>query len=363
MKDGADTRASRTDGTLPPWFSQVRASVKWRTDLPSSMELQGRRRDEFSAATVRLARVFGVRSGQFVTALQIPFSSIYLPLLAALALSSEIVHPQLAVAGAGLTVAGSVFARYVRTLERTAPWVPAALCSACFAALGLLAAALGSHGYLVTVLALLPATWLAYAYLWRGAVWGVLATGVLMAANTVADTGERPPLDGAYYAVLPLVALAMTSACVLVTEGWEVQRSKLRAERARLDDALADKSRTAVLLEAMLDSLDSSVVAFDTDGQMLLSNASHLYPLSWAGVVGASPRVIFEEDGTTPVPMEAYPSELAKQGITVDERLSAQWLARVTTAALSPSAPGRPRSVHPRDRGPSCPATSSHLSS
>lgn len=327
------------------------------------MELQGRRRDEFSAATVRLARVFGVRSGQFVTALQIPFSSIYLPLLAALALSSEIVHPQLAVAGAGLTVAGSVFARYVRTLERTAPWVPAALCSACFAALGLLAAALGSHGYLVTVLALLPATWLAYAYLWRGAVWGVLATGVLMAANTVADTGERPPLDGAYYAVLPLVALAMTSACVLVTEGWEVQRSKLRAERARLDDALADKSRTAVLLEAMLDSLDSSVVAFDTDGQMLLSNASHLYPLSWAGVVGASPRVIFEEDGTTPVPMEAYPSELAKQGITVDERLSAQWLARVTTAALSPSAPGRPRSVHPRDRGPSCPATSSHLSS
>lgn len=304
------------------------------------MELQGRRRDELSTATVRLARLFGVRSGQFVTALQIPFSGIYLPLLVALALNSQIVRPQLAVAGAVTVSVASTLARYARSRERIAPWVPAALCSACFAALGLLAAALGSHGYLVTVLALLPAMWLAYAYLWRGAVWGVVATGLLMAANTVADTGGSPPLDAAYYAVLPLVALAMTSACVLVTERWEVQRSKLRAERARLDDAFADKSKTTLLLEAMLDSLDSSVVAFDTDGQTLLSSASYLYPLSWAGVVGSSARLIFEEDAVTPVPPERYPSELAKQGITVDDRL--MWFGAPGPAQRAVMATSRP---------------------
>lgn len=283
------------------------------------MDLQARRRDDFSSATARLVRVFGIRSGSFATALQIPFSGIYLPLLVAFALSSEIVRPGLAWAGGGLTVAAGVLAR--RAQARTAPRTPGVLCASSFVALGLLTGALGTYGYLVTIIALLPATWLAYAYLWRGALVGVAATGVLMVVAGVVDTGDQPPLGGVYYAVLPLVTLAMTSACVLVTESWEVQRSRLHSEQTRLDDALSERSKTAVLLEAMLDSLDSAVVAFDTEGQTLLSNASHLYPLSWAGPVGSSARLIFEADATTPVPSEGYPSELAKRGITVDERL------------------------------------------
>ena len=285
------------------------------------MDLQSRRRDDLSSVTARLVRLFGIRSGRFVTALQVPFSGIYLPLLVALALSSEIVRPGLAWAGAVVVVAASGWARLSQRAQRTAAWVPALLCASCFAAVGLLTGALGTHGYLVTIIALLPSTWLAYAYLWRGALVGVAATGVLMVVAGVVDTGGQLPLGGVFYAVLPLVTLAMTSACVLVTESWEVQRSRQQAEQTRLDDALSERSKTAVLLEAMLDSLDSSVVAFDTKGQTLLSNASHLYPLSWAGPVGSSARLIFEADATTPVPSEKYPSELAKRGITVDERL------------------------------------------
>lgn len=284
------------------------------------MDLDARHREELSTLTTRLARAFGVRSGQFVTALQIPFAWIYLPLLVGLALTSEIARPVLAWAGGAVVVVVLLLARHVGARPRTPPWAPAALCAGCFVAVGLLSSAVGTRGYLLVILALVPSVWLAYAYLWPGAVWAVVATGTLMVTGGIVGNGGTTSLEGVYYAVFPLVTLVMTSACVLITEHWEVRRSTLRAERLVVQRALAEKTTTTLLLEAMLDSLDSAVVAFDTDGQMLLANESHLYPLSWAGEVGDSGRLIFEEDGTTPVQPEDLPSELAKRGITVDER-------------------------------------------
>lgn len=267
-------------------------------------------------------RALGIRGHHYSTAQQIPFAFIYLPLTAWLLLTVPVGMPVLGWGGVLLVLLVSVAAW--ATQDRPTPlWAPAALCTADLLGLSAAVIALDTKGVMLTPLALLPSLWLAHAYVWRGAACAVVATFALSATASWMDSRTQGFTDWPSPLVLPLVAAAMVSACAIITEHWEVQRHRLRQEQTRLDEALTQRTTTAVLLQAMLASLDSAVVAFGTDGEILLTNTSEndLYALTWAGDIGEGERLVFEEDGTTPLPLELFPSELARRGEVVTERL------------------------------------------
>lgn len=305
------------------------------------MDLHTRERAHLSGWTSHLMRALGVRGNHHSTALQIPFALIYLPLTAWLLLTVPVAVPVLGWGGVLLVVLVSA-AAWATQDRSTQPWAPAALCAADLIGLGAAVVALDAKGVMLTTLALLPCLWLAQAYLWRGAAWAVVGTFVLSATASWMDSRTQGFTDWPSPLVLPLVAAAMVSACAIITEHWEVQRHRLRQEQTRLDESLTERTTTTVLLQAMLASLDSAVVAFGTDGEILLSNTpeNDLYALTWAGDVGEGARLVFEEDGVTPLPFALFPSELARRGEVVSEHL--MWFGRPSEGQRAVLATSRP---------------------
>jgi two-component system phosphate regulon sensor histidine kinase PhoR len=315
---GCRLAARRRDGTSSDLTERTLASVR----TVRSMDLRNRERAHLSGLTDRLIQVIGIRGAHFSTALQIPFAIIFLPLTTWFLLASSVTRPAIAWSGVFVVLLACIAAWLAQRIT-TPSWAPAALCAANFLALGLVVTQLGPESPTLTPLVLIPSLWLAYAYLWRGAVWAVIATCALNALASWTESSMRGISDWPSPLVLPLVTAAMVAACAIITEGWEVQRSRLREDRAQLDESLTQLSTTAVLLQAMLDTLDSAVVAFGNDGEILISNSSQidLYPLTWSDEIGSSERQVFEEDRTTPLPEDLYPSDLARRGQVVTERL------------------------------------------
>ncbi len=305
------------------------------------MDLRNRERAHLSKLTDRVLRALGVRGANFSTALQIPFAIIFFPLVFWLLLTSPATTPSIAWSGV-LVVGLACVAAWLAQKIATPSWAPAALCAANLIGLGLVVFPLGPAGPALTPLALLPSLWLAYAYLWRGALWAIITTFALQILGPPAAPTAQGIADWPSPVVLPLVTAAMVVACAIITEHWEVQRTRLREDRAQLDESLNQRTTTAILLQSMLDTLDSAVVAFGNDGKILLSNSpqNDLYALTWSDEIGAGERQVFEEDRTTPIPEDLYPSELARRGEVVTERL--MWfggLADKQRAVLATSRP------------------------
>lgn len=287
------------------------------------MDVTSRARGTVSATTRVVERAVGMHGGRFSTALQLPFSIIYCVLaLSCLAIVPDQVRALVLALCLAVCVAMTVLARVVdgRVVGGKEPWapLPAVLCAVDFALVFGLQRSIGFDGALVLGLAILPAVWLAYVFLWPGAVAGVVAMTVVVGLTAWID-----PATGTLYlwvsiGALPLSTLTMAAACVIITEHWEEQRSQLRAEQQRLDTALVESTTTTVLLETIITSFDSAIVAFDTSGEILMSNApqSRIWGLTWDGEIGASDRLVFGEDRRTPLTPERYPSTRAAAGLT-----------------------------------------------
>lgn len=287
------------------------------------MDVTSRARGTVSATTRIVETTLGMRHGRFSTALQVPFSVLYCLLaLSCLVLARSQVHHAALLVCLLVCVATTVLAQVAERRTTWAP-LPAVLCAVDLVLVFALQRAIGIDGVLVQGLAILPALWLAYVYLWRGAAAGALAVTVV-----VGLTAWLEPVVGSLYfwvsvGALPLTTLVITATCVIITEHWEVQRSHLRAEQDRLDRALDESTTTTVLLETIIASFDSAIVAFDTTGAILMSNAreSLIWKLTWAGEADTSPRLVFAEDRCTPVLPEDYPSNRAAAGLTTPDTI------------------------------------------
>lgn len=287
------------------------------------MDVTSRARQKVSRTTRLVESAIGLRSSRFSTTLQLPFAAIYSMLaLSCLALAPSQVHRALLVLCLVVCVATTLLAQVVDRRTTWAP-LPAVLCSVNIVLVFYLQRAIGVDGVLVQGLAILPAVWLAYVYLWPGALAGVVAVTLV-----VGLTAWLEPVVGNLYmwvsvGALPLTTLVMTTVCVIITEHWEVQRSRLRAEQEQLDAALGASRTTTVLLESIIASFDSAIVAFSTSGEIIMSNAddNHLWEITWAGEIGASERLVYAEDRTTPLAPHLYPSERAAAGLTTPETI------------------------------------------
>lgn len=272
-----------------------------------------------------LASAVGRSSGGPLLTLQLPLTGVValVVVLFAVAAPEILVRPTFALAVVLIT-GGCAYARWVPRVRRGGRWVPVVVCLVDFAAIGLLRYATHMEFGMVGVLCVFPAAWLAHVYLWRGAVLAALATVAVAIVPELATQGDLSVHVGVRVVLLPLIVGVVAVAVVVITEHTTHQERVLQDEHARLDAALTESESTSLLLDAMLESLDTGLLAVDSTGEIIRVNTTtrELYALtlpSTDGLTGA--RAVFAADRTSPLAREKLPSELARRGEQATGRL------------------------------------------
>lgn len=162
------------------------------------------------------------------------------------------------------------------------------------------------HLHALGYLALFPALWLG----WSGRPW-LAALAVVLSLGLVEVPGMVEPghldLEHALRNFLTpaVVAIAAASTCIASQRTASTIRS-LEAQKKRAADALGREQRTSKVLDAILDAVDTAVIAFDADGEQILVNqkAQNHPSIAESGVSGAELETagfLFETDRVTPV--------------------------------------------------------------
>jgi len=109
-------------------------------------------------------------------------------------------------------------------------------------------------------------------------------------------------------------------AVVVITEHTAHQERELQREHARLDAALTESESTSLLLDAMLESLDTGLLAIDSTGETIRMNTTtrELYDLA---LPSTGARAVFAADRTSPLGRELMPAALAQRGEQATGRL------------------------------------------
>ena len=100
--------------------------------------------------------------------------------------------------------------------------------------------------------------------------------------------------------------------------------TRIRRTEARLEQTVSELRDQTQLLETVFDNMNDGLVVANTEGELVLYNASaeqifgmkdvHVEPNKWSETYG-----IFNLDQKTPVPIEQYPLIRAMQGESIDE--------------------------------------------
>lgn len=219
--------------------------------------------------------------------------------------------------GVALVFGGCAYARWAPTALTTHRWAPVVVCLVDFTAIGLLRYGTHMEFGVLGVLSVFPAAWLAHIYLWRGAA---LATVSTVAVTIVPELASAVALTlhvGVRVLLLPVIVAVVTVAVVVITEHTSHQERVLQREHARLDAALTESESTSLLLDAMLESLDTGLLAVDSAGKIIRANTTDrdLYALTLPSADGTSgARAVFAADRTSPLDREKIPSEMARRG-------------------------------------------------
>ncbi|ACZ20759.1 signal transduction histidine kinase [Sanguibacter keddieii DSM 10542] len=219
--------------------------------------------------------------------------------------------------GVALVFGGCAYARWAPAARTNHRWAPVVVCLVDFTAIGLLRYGTHMEFGVLGVLSVFPAAWLAHTYLWRGAA---LATVSTIAVTIVPELASAVALNlhvGVRVLLLPLIVAVVTVAVVVITEHTSHQERVLQREHARLDAALTESESTSLLLDAMLESLDTGLLAVDSAGKIIRANTTDrdLYALTLPSDDGTSgARAVFAADRTSPLTREKIPSEMARRG-------------------------------------------------
>ena len=220
----------------------------------------------------------------------------------------------------GTFVAGLVLAA-VASASAFSPWLPdttlglALVAGADFVVVALLSFAPGLQYSVLEVLVLFPSLWLAFERLWPGVAAAVLAT---LAVVVVPDVVDGAALDLSFWLhtfVLPFIVGAVAGVAALLTEYRYRQEELLEQERARLTETLRSSQTTSLLLETVLNTIDTGVLVVDAEGGVLITNRRQQELMELARPqTPDGPWAVYDSDRTTLVPPERMPSALAREG-------------------------------------------------
>lgn len=283
------------------------------------------RRPTISLWSSTLASTVSRSTGGPLLTLQLPLTGVVALVVALFAVAAPqiLVQPAFALAVV-LIVGGCAYARWAPPERRGARWAPVVVCLVDFAAVGLLRYSTHMEFGVIGVLCVFPAAWLAHVYLWRGAALAGLATVAVTIVPELATQVALTVHVGVRVILLPVIVGVVTVAVVVITEHTAHQERVLQDEHARLDAALTESESTSLLLDAMLESLDTGLLAVDSTGEIIRVNTTtrELYALTLPSTDGATgARAVFAADRTSPLARDKLPSELARRGEQATGRL------------------------------------------
>jgi two-component system phosphate regulon sensor histidine kinase PhoR len=219
--------------------------------------------------------------------------------------------------GVALVFGGCVHARWAPTVLTTHRWAPVVVCLVDFTGIGLLRYGTHMEFGVLGVLCVFPAAWLAHTYLWRGAALAAVSTIAVTIVPELASAVALTLHVNVRLLMLPLVVIVVAVAVVVITEHTSHQEMVLQREHARLDAALTESESTSLLLDAMLESLDTGLLAVDSAGEIIRANTTDrdLYALTLPSPDGTSgARAVFAADRTSPLSRDRLPAEMARRG-------------------------------------------------
>lgn len=199
------------------------------------------------------------------------------------------------------------------------------------------------HIHALGYLAVFPALWLG----WSGRPW-FAALAVLLSLGMI----ELPGLSEAGHVDLEhalrnfltpaVVAIAAASTCIASRRTTSIIRSLVAQEKATAD-ALRREQHTSQVLDAIVDAVDTAVLAFDADGNRILANqkAQQHPSILTDGTTGLSLEagLLFGPDRATPVPADDGVIARALRGQEFADRIV--WVGKPGTRQYAVSASAR----------------------
>ena len=154
----------------------------------------------------------------------------------------------------------------------------------------------------VGILIVFPVLWLAYGFTWRVLVIALLGS-LLVVFYPFIRAGALPQNAGDWgnVVVVPTTVFFMAIAVHIAAVQLKAHQRQLRASQATSGDR-------KVTLEAVTDSIDASVMIFDTDDHPILLNQSARDLIAKSGYTGDAADdgelAVYESDGTTPYALD-----------------------------------------------------------
>ncbi|MET4639362.1 ATP-binding protein [Mycetocola sp. 2940] len=197
------------------------------------------------------------------------------------------------------------------------------------------------HIHALGYMAVFPALWLG----WSGRPW-FAALAVLLSLGMVEvpglSAGGHVDLEHALRNFLTpaVVAVAAASTCIASRRTTSIICSLITQEKATAD-ALRREQHTSQMLDAIVDAVDTAVLAFDADGNRILANQKALQHPS---ILDADPTALeagslFEPDRVTPVPADDGFIARALRGQEFADRIV--WVGEPGTRQYAVSASAR----------------------
>lgn len=277
-------------------------------------DTQQEARPVLSGLATRLDTVVGFDRGRTTAAYQSGFTAATLVVaLLVLVLDRDLFVSRTFLAGLALVVVASACAFF--------SWLPdttvglALVTGADFAAVALLSYGTGLQYAVLGLLVLFPSLWLAFERLWPGVVAAVLATFAVVLVPDVLSGSAYGLSFWLHIILLPFIVGAIAGVAALLTEYRYRQDDLLERERARLTETLQSSQTTSLLLETVLNTIDTGVLVVDKDGGVLITNRRQQELMELARP--ATPDgtwAVYASDRTTLVPPEQMPSSLARRG-------------------------------------------------
>ncbi|MET0885814.1 MAG: HAMP domain-containing sensor histidine kinase [Mycetocola sp.] len=183
------------------------------------------------------------------------------------------------------------------------------------------------HVHAIAYLAILPALWLG----WSGRLpFAVLAMVFSFGLIEIPGLNGGEPLDLEHALrnfLVPAVVTAAALSTYLASSRTQFIIQSLVSQEKRAAEALRQQQQASKLLDAIVDAVDTVVLAFDSDRNQLLANqrAKNHPSIIEAGVAGLdleAAGLLYELDRVTPIPAEDGIIGRALQGEEFGDRIA-----------------------------------------
>ncbi|MDO9379860.1 MAG: ATP-binding protein [Nocardioidaceae bacterium] len=196
----------------------------------------------------------------------------------------------------------------------------------------------------VSLVAVVPATWMGLELRWPGVV---AATGVAAAVavgTALSEIGGDPETSRAGDFAVPVVVFLVANIMCVARDLWDDQHHVLTARTGELAAAAEEAIDSAEVLDVVFEALDAGVLVLDPDGVITVMNpAMHRLRAR----IGASEvqrtgqySAVYELDRSTPVPVDQLPTALASRGESFSGRTL--WFGANPRRQIAGSVTGRP---------------------